>query len=328
MKTVVLLLGVLASPATLLAQGLMADIGYTSRDGADVASYRLGYASHLTGPVWWQLHGILLKDNGGNPVERYGGGIELNAWRGRGGPYLAGGLDLGVENNGPDDMFASWSAGAGYDLPILPGLGLGTEIRWRGFLNGDPGGVQFSAGLSYRWGGGRSKEPGAAAGGPGSPTSTTALPAPNAASESAPAPSAMTAASRLRLDVVATAREVMGQPYKYGGRGDGGFDCSGLIQYAYGEHGVTVPRVSTDQALVGDVVSRSLDLLEPGDILTFSASPGGNKVSHVGLYMGNGRFIHSASSRGVSESRLSADDPNGAWWYVRWVGARRIIADQ
>jgi cell wall-associated NlpC family hydrolase len=124
---------------------------------------------------------------------------------------------------------------------------------------------------------------------------------------------------------VATARDAMGQPYRYGGQGDGGFDCSGLIQYAYAQHGITVPRVSTDQAQVGDEIGRALELLEPGDILTFSSNAGGTRVSHVGLYVGGGRFIHSASSRGVSESRLSADDPNGAWWYARWIGARRII---
>jgi cell wall-associated NlpC family hydrolase len=49
-------------------------------------------------------------------------------------------------------------------------------------------------------------------------------------------------------------------------------------------------------------------------------------VSHVGLYIGDGRFIHSAS-RGVQISVLSDDDPYGRWWFKRWVGARRIIED-
>jgi cell wall-associated NlpC family hydrolase len=47
-------------------------------------------------------------------------------------------------------------------------------------------------------------------------------------------------------------------------------------------------------------------------------------VTHVGLYVGNGRFIHSAS-RGVQLSLLSPDDPYGKWWYTRWVGARRVL---
>jgi cell wall-associated NlpC family hydrolase len=48
-------------------------------------------------------------------------------------------------------------------------------------------------------------------------------------------------------------------------------------------------------------------------------------VSHVGLYLGDGKFIHSANG-GVQESTLSADDPYGKWWWQHWVGARRIVA--
>ena len=102
-----------------------------------------------------------------------------------------------------------------------------------------------------------------------------------------------------------------------------GFDCSGLIQYAYGRYGITVPRTSSEQAQAGEKVDRTLDALEPGDILTFSNSRG--PVTHVGLYVGDGRFIHSAS-RGVQLSLLNPDDPYGKWWYHRWVGVRRIVS--
>jgi cell wall-associated NlpC family hydrolase len=116
----------------------------------------------------------------------------------------------------------------------------------------------------------------------------------------------------------------MGTPYKWGGEGGNGFDCSGLIQYAYGSQGIVLPRRSTDQAREGVAVDRSLDAVLPGDILTFSNSGNGD-VSHVGLYVGNGQFIHSASA-GVQISRLSPDDTYGKWWWQRWVGARRIVA--
>lgn len=134
----------------------------------------------------------------------------------------------------------------------------------------------------------------------------------------------------LEEGVVATARVALGKPYLYGGTGRGttGFDCSGLIQYAYAQQGITLPRVSTAQALTGQEVAKSLDALARGDILTFASQPGGSKVSHVGLYLGEGRFIHSSSSRGVMESTLSGTDPNGQWWFVRWVGARRVIGQQ
>jgi len=129
--------------------------------------------------------------------------------------------------------------------------------------------------------------------------------------------------------VVASARQVMGKPYLYGGtgKGDTGFDCSGLIQYAYAQQGIQLPRVSTEQATQGQEVEKALDALQRGDILTFAGHPGGSKVSHVGLYLGQGRFIHSSSSKGVAESTLSGTDPNGQWWYVRWVGARRVIGE-
>jgi cell wall-associated NlpC family hydrolase len=127
--------------------------------------------------------------------------------------------------------------------------------------------------------------------------------------------------------VVSAARQALGKPYLYGGTGKGnqGFDCSGLIQYAYAQQGISLPRVSTSQATQGEAVEKSLAALQRGDILTFASQQGGRKVSHVGLYLGQGRFIHSSSSRGVMESTLSGTDPNGQWWFVRWVGARRVI---
>src|ERR687890_443046 len=103
-----------------------------------------------------------------------------------------------------------------------------------------------------------------------------------------------------------------------------GFDCSGLIQFAFGKHGITLPRRSTDQARKGGKVDRKLDRLKPGDLLTFSNR--GGPVTHVGLYVGGGRFIHSAT-KGVQISTLSAVDPYGRWWYKRWVGVRRLIPE-
>ena len=124
--------------------------------------------------------------------------------------------------------------------------------------------------------------------------------------------------------VVATADSAIGARYRLGGKGEDGrgFDCSGLIQYAYGRHGITLPRRSVDQARQGRELERDMSELRPGDLLTFSSS--GRGVTHVGMYVGDGRFIHSAS-RGVQTSVLSASDPYGKWWFKRWVGARRIV---
>ena len=130
------------------------------------------------------------------------------------------------------------------------------------------------------------------------------------------------------LAAAQTALRVLGAPYRWGatgGRsGDAGFDCSGLIWMAFARHGVELPRVSREQARTGVPVARNVRALEPGDLLAFSAVPRG-VVEHVGLYVGAGRFVHSAGG-GVVVSALSPDDARGRWWWRRWVGARRVEA--
>jgi cell wall-associated NlpC family hydrolase len=168
-------------------------------------------------------------------------------------------------------------------------------------------------------------------GGPTVETPGRARPTPRYPSADAPvlgngAELSLSELEALGADIVRSAREAMGQPYRLGGEGDGkGFDCSGLIQFAYAQHGVSLPRVSTDQAQAGVGIPREVEQLLPGDLLTFSRNAGGRTVSHVGMYTGNGRFIHSSSSKGVMESALSADDPASRWWVKRWLGARRIL---
>jgi hypothetical protein len=238
-----------------------------------------------------------------------GVGTDLTAFRNRsGGPYLVAGLSggLGSENSTAlADPWGSWSAGVGYDLFPLDFLSVGAEGRWREVSLGGRDGAEFVLGIAVHLGGGDPP------------------PAPDG-SQSAPPLYRASPPKSLADSVVATATEAMGRPYEYGGTGENGegFDCSGLIQYAYGKHGIALPRRSVDQAREGAKVDRKLELLKPADLLTFSNRGGG--VTHVGLYVGEGRFIHSAT-RGVQVSTLSATDPYGRWWYKRWVGVRRII---
>ena len=130
------------------------------------------------------------------------------------------------------------------------------------------------------------------------------------------------------LAAARTALDALGAPYQWGsvgGRGTSGFDCSGLIWRAFASQGVTLPRVSREQARAGVAVPRTMVALEPGDLLAFSRVPGG-RVEHVGLYVGAGKFVHSSGWDGaVVVSRLAPDDPRGRWWWQRWVGARRVV---
>lgn len=125
-------------------------------------------------------------------------------------------------------------------------------------------------------------------------------------------------ASRITTSVVEIALEAMGTPYAWGGTSENGFDCSGLIQYAYRQHGIELPRVSRNQMREGSAVERNVAALQPGDILGFNAQRGG-RVTHVGLYVGNNEFIHS-SPRGVEIADLTS-----RYWREHWVGARRVV---
>ncbi len=102
---------------------------------------------------------------------------------------------------------------------------------------------------------------------------------------------------------VTVALDQLGVPYRYGGAGPGGFDCSGLVHFAYARAGKAVPRTT------GELWRRTapVDTAEarPGDLLFFRFD---GKMSHVGLYIGDGRFVHAPSSgRHVSVERLDSE---------------------
>ena len=289
-------------------------------DSAGWATYRLGIARPLAGVFGVQVHGDVTRRFGGEAGGFAGVGADLTLFRKReGGPYLVVGMSGGLgseSSNAFSDPWGSWSAGAGYELLPLSFLSVGAEGRWRELSLGGRDGPELALGIAFHFGGGSS---------PARPPRR--LPPPETRGPvAADAPSVGTQSSPLTLadSVIATATEAMGRPYEFGGTGANGegFDCSGLIQYAYGKHRIALPRRSTDQARQGIKVDRKLDRLKAGDLLTFSNR--GGTVTHVGLYVGGGRFIHSAT-RGVQVSTLSATDPYGRWWYQRWVGVRRII---
>ena len=116
--------------------------------------------------------------------------------------------------------------------------------------------------------------------------------------------------------IVMEAHKMLGTPYRYGGASPKGFDCSGLVQYVYAQAGLEVPRSTVEQLEQSRWVSFSQ--LRPGDLVFFKT--GRSKVNHVGIYYGNGRFIH-APNRGkeVSFAQIESD-----YWAKHMVAAGRF----
>ncbi len=111
--------------------------------------------------------------------------------------------------------------------------------------------------------------------------------------------------------VVDVAMSQLGTPYVWGGAGPGGFDCSGLVSWAYSQLGISLPHHAASQYNMGTPVSR--EELQPGDLVFFDG------LGHVGIYVGGNAFVHSPHTGDVV--RISTID---GWYADRWVGARRI----
>ncbi len=121
-----------------------------------------------------------------------------------------------------------------------------------------------------------------------------------------------------KATVVTTARQLLGIPYQYGGNTpESGFDCSGLVQYSYHQAGLAVPRTSKEQYRQARPVNRRH--LQPGDLIFFR-NRYGRFVSHVGIYLGKGEFIHAPSSgKKVAINRLDE-----SYWKKHYYSAGRI----
>jgi hypothetical protein len=121
-----------------------------------------------------------------------------------------------------------------------------------------------------------------------------------------------------QIDLRKSVDEVVGTPYKWGGT-TSGFDCSGFILYIFKQYDTKLPRTSNSQSQIGTEVAKN-DLL-PGDLVFFNTN--GIGVSHAGIYVGDGKFAHSSSSKGVQISKLS-----DTYYSKRYVTARRVVSGE
>ncbi|MFA6074867.1 MAG: C40 family peptidase [Negativicutes bacterium] len=139
--------------------------------------------------------------------------------------------------------------------------------------------------------------------------------------------------------IISTAKKYQGVPYLFGGSTPKGFDCSGYVQYVFAQNKVKLPRTADEQYKNGQIVcDKSFDYrkLQPGDLLFFAtetkAKPVANvkvkanvttsadDVSHVGIYLGDKKFIDAETKKGITIS--GTED---AYWHSKFVGARRVV---
>ena len=142
---------------------------------------------------------------------------------------------------------------------------------------------------------------------------------------SAPSGGIVVEGSGTGAEIAAYAQTFIGVPYVYGGASPKGFDCSGYIKYVFAHFGYSLPHGTNAQYKLGTKVSKSE--LQPGDLVFFNN--GGNPTTHAGIYIGDGKFVHSTEYDygdrvvdGVQIHPLS-----NAWYKSIYVGARRIVND-
>jgi cell wall-associated NlpC family hydrolase len=120
----------------------------------------------------------------------------------------------------------------------------------------------------------------------------------------------------LAVNLTRNAMRFLGVPYVFGGTSSSGFDCSGYVQHVFAMLGKHIPRTADAQYYAGKRVAGAS--MAPGDLVFFQTYTAG--PSHVGIYLGNDRFVHASSSRGVTVSSL-----HDGYWSARYLGAKRLI---
>lgn len=254
-----------------------------------------------------------------NPYAFAGIGAQSNNRQNAGGPTQDPGSPSSLRG-----ATQNWSYGGGLLVPLGAGLLLRGEARYRTLLGQSSSGRDFVTGAEYRAAlvlgfGGRRGRITDRAPGPG----RSGIPASRPDSRRIPGSTASAGGAGAARRVITTGEDYLGVPYVWGGSTPRGFDCSGFVQYVYREHGVDLPRTSRQMAGAGMAVSPYQQYLVQGDLMLFADGP---QISHVAIYAGNGRIIHSSSSGGgVRYDDLGTS--RGRWFANHMVAARRVSAD-
>lgn len=119
--------------------------------------------------------------------------------------------------------------------------------------------------------------------------------------------------------IISIAKNYLGVPYVWGGSSPSGFDCSGFAKYIFGKFGVTLDHLASDQATAGTYVSKSN--LRKGDLVFFDTHGNHSNINHVGIYIGDGKFIQSSSAR----SGVIISDLSSGFYANNYMTARRVI---
>lgn len=127
------------------------------------------------------------------------------------------------------------------------------------------------------------------------------------------------AATPTSIALIDSSKDYIGTPYLYGAsaKSTAAFDCSSFTQQMFGSIGVWLPRTSSAQAYMGKKVDKGS--ISMGDLVFYSTN-GGKSISHVAIYAGDGKILHSSSSKGVTLT-----DMNSSYWKTKYVTARRVL---
>jgi hypothetical protein len=245
--------------------------------------------------------------------------------------FGVGGYGLRLRNS-PDTSRATLNYGVGAHHDLLGWLGVGVEARYRRGLHSDSvvtvgssRSWEYRLGLTASFGGGHALRRSVVRSDPPRPQiieHRVYVTPPPPAQRYIIEPSV--SSSRLASRVLATADEYVGTRFRYNGTSPhNGFDGPGFVQWVFWREGVRLPHSARRMADLGESVSTRVGALRPGDLLFFAND--GDHITHVAIYVGNDRIIHSTSTGDGVRYDVLGDGDRGRWFAGHLVLARRIV---